>query len=627
MSSLFKKVLLVKISSANFKIGLIWVFFITAIAFPQNLTHISNLIADDKLIEATQKSLEKSLLSPNDVSIKKILAEIYLKRGLYEKAQREINYLLALTKRVDHLYLQAKLHQLKGEWEECEKVCYQMLARNRQYIPALLLLAQTHEHNKHYDLADINYKDISLINPKDRDFLIQYSLYLIKQNRLKEANSPIKLLRRLFPEHHRSLYVFSFYRFKRNQNKLALHYINKALFYKPANQDYQQLLFDIYLREKNYQAVINWLKTKKDKGDEWVFFNLAYYQFSSLKPEGFKIALAHYPTILTNLKKSLKKNSQNEYVRFFTENFVIDNTHFNHPDRLSLANYHQNRADFLSEIGDYDLANYHYLRAVSIIPEDHLAREAYTRFLKQTKKWHDYSRQLKVVKTLTPLDSFELDTKIEIIDRKLASSLTKRRRVDISSLPLSRKKIAIFPEIKTKDKKALYFKENVLRIINDFLKYSKNFEMVPFNEKHRDKENEILDYYLTIDFKYSPHVLIDFNFHDASTKLVLTNESFVRKGQYALVNILRELKTFLENIIPLRGKIIEKLNRNLIVDLGKENNLSEGQILKVISQFNVDRYYLVKIKEMDDHISEIELLDESDLPFIRLGDAVFLSNF
>ncbi len=613
------------------------IFLIIGTGFSQDINSISNLIADDKLVEATEKLLQKSLLSPNDVSTKKLLAKVYLKRGLYEKAQQQINYLVTLSKSTDHLYLQAQAHQLKGEWKKCEQVCYQILARDRRYSPGLLLLAKVHEKNKHYDLADMSYKDVSLINPKDKDFLINYCFYLIKQNRLDEAKSPLRTLKKLFLENHQTFYVLAFYYFKQKKNDLALAHINKALFYKPFYQNYQRLLFDIYLQNKNYQAVINWLKSRENEGDEWTFFKLAYYQFIELNPDGFKIKPTHYSKILSHLKKSLEKNNQNEYVRFFMENFIINNTPFNHLDRVSIANYHQSRGNFLNEMGDYPMANYHYLRAVSITPESPSVREAYTRFLKQTKKWHDYREQLRIVDMLSTVDSnedslqtegflsaegsFKLNAEIEIIDRKLASSLMEEKEIDIKDLTYYREKLAIFPEIKTEDKQVLYVRENMLKITGDFLKSSKNFELVPFSE---NRENGDQDYFITLNFKYTPYVLIDFQVYDASTKLSLTNGQLARKGQYALVNALSELKIFLEQFIPLKGKIIKKLNQHLIVDLGKMNNLTNGQELQIVNQFNFDETYSAKIKKIDDYISEIELLDEGDLPFIKLGELVFL---
>lgn len=593
---------------------------------------IGELIEKGELIKATEELLKKEKINPNHSPIKKRLAQIYLKRQLYLKAEKKINYLLALSQSTDHLYLLAKMHLLKGEIDKCEKVCYQILARDRNYISGLLLLAEVHTTKKHYDLANSTYQDISLIAPNDRNFLLQYTLYLIELNRLKKAKENLRTLNKLFKEDHGFLYVSSLYHFKQQESDLALYFIQKALFYKPHHPDYQKLLFDIYLQTKNYPSAIEWLKEKeKNQASDWLYFKLAYYQFIKEGPDGFKIDTSKNPSvyknILANLERAINKNSQNEYVRFFTEYFVLANTSIKHSDRKIHANYHRGRGSFLESSGQYDLANYHYLRSIKFTPENLNLRQSYANFLKQIGRRHDYYTQLEVIRKFTLNQSFDLDAEMAIVNRQLGKSLTRKEGIDINILEPNRKKIAIVPDIKVEgdetEKNLLYGKKNVLAFSGDFLKYSKQFDVVPFT---KSATSNVSDYHITMKFKYESNVYIEFKIYDTSTKLVLTNNRFVRKGEFALANTLKAFKDFLEEFIPRQGQIIKKTTRSIIIDLGTINHLSLNQNINIQNRSDPLKHYLAKIKEADEYVSKIELMDERELYFIQLGDIIFLTN-
>ena len=154
---------------------LLIVFIIFSVSFSSDIKTIKQLINDDKLIEATDKLLLTKSIKPNDLEIKKLLVVTFLKRGLYEKAEEQLNYLLSIGETTEHLYLLAKLYLLKNQWKSCQEICYRILAKERRHIPTMLLLAKVHEENKYLTLAETVYKDIFFINNKNKDFLIQYS--------------------------------------------------------------------------------------------------------------------------------------------------------------------------------------------------------------------------------------------------------------------------------------------------------------------------------------------------------------------------------------------------------------------------------------------------------------------
>ncbi|BBM88411.1 hypothetical protein COTS27_00090 [Spirochaetota bacterium] len=455
----------------------------------EELAVIRNKIDYHDLEEALSRTLRLKNQYAENLAIRELLFEVYLKKGLFEKSEIELTFIrtrrndsqtryltaqLELAKATQNSYLTLSLMRGTGilAYTKEERtqllasisLASELIAEDARFFKAHLLLCKafilignTLAAQKH----STAYKNLS---GKDKQWF-DCEIHL----QLLEKPLPQKTLRSLLREYlatferdaNFSALEALFYRRTGNYND-ALKAINNALYFNANQREYIAEKIDLLYATKNYSDLITFLKnhpgtTREERARRLYIEALAYFltykQSTELRPAKKaypphsartynRKTLSHWTfnkkakpeaNLYNKLAAVLTYDNENEIPRYFYETLVAHNTRFTHPVRETLAAYHLNQATTRLNQGNINVARAYYLRAISLAPQDSTVREAYLDFLITNKLLRAYEEELNIITTLKNEDPAEQDykskTRLELVKKATRGDLENRYNI------------------------------------------------------------------------------------------------------------------------------------------------------------------------------------------------------
>jgi len=295
--------------------------------------------------------------------------------------------------------------------------------------------------------------------------------------------------------------------------------------------------------------------------------------------------------------KGLDISPQDELLRMTMELEVRDTLSLEDPRRKAWASYHVNIANQSAERYDGTGASYEYQRALRIDPMNREARMAYANmlelngmhelYLEQLKFAKDYSEASKAVSKRAEV---QLTDTIEAYDSLLSETLAKKWDVQSFYLDKIRWKIAVFYE--TRPVNFVHAEADYLTAMaasDIFAGVAQTSVMTQpspvkgYGDAFRIARSQGFDYFVILSLEEgSDELTLNSTMYSARTGTETEKMSFYATGNNRYSTVLRRFRTAILENLPVRGKIIRRKAKSVLVDLGKSEHIVNGAVFQIV---------------------------------------------
>lgn len=268
--------------------------------------------------------------------------------------------------------------------------------------------------------------------------------------------------------------------------------------------------------------------------------------------------------------------------------------------RSEWALYHINNAKQYQSRYDGAGAVYEYQRALVLDPLNYEARIAYANLLELNGMYEFYLEQLKFIEehkkdSLSKKQLTQLNDKIEAYEDLLKNTLATEWQVEPFYLDKIRWNIAIFYEEDTSS--FLHADTNKLAakaaadIFSGVAITSVKTQVTPvsgFGEAFSHARNGKFDYFVILSMSEGQNDLtLNSTIYNGRTGLEIAKNSFYGTGNNRFSLVLRRFRNSVLEKLTVRGKILKRNGKNVLVDLGKSEKVISGAEFKIIRKNQV----------------------------------------
>ena len=288
----------------------------------------------------------------------------------------------------------------------------------------------------------------------------------------------------------------------------------------------------------------------------------------------------------------LSINPQDEIMRSAMENQIRNTLSLEDSRRSSYAKYHIENAKQYASRYDGSGAVYEYQRALLLDPMNIEARTAYADILEINGMYELYLEQLKFIKEYSPKISTELSDKIEAYEDLLSNTLGKKWNVDPFYLDKTRWNIAVFYE----ENNSTFIHADTNRLVANAAAdifsgvaiTSVKTQVTPvsgYGEAFKNARAGSFDYFIILSLSEGENdMTLSSTMYSGRTGLEITKNSFYCTGNNRFSTILRRFRNSVLEKLTVRGKIIARNGKTVLLDLGKAENVVKDTTFKIIKK-------------------------------------------
>ncbi|MCF0242827.1 MAG: tetratricopeptide repeat protein [Treponema sp.] len=293
--------------------------------------------------------------------------------------------------------------------------------------------------------------------------------------------------------------------------------------------------------------------------------------------------------------KGLEISPQDEIMRMMLELEVRDTLTLEDSRRKRWADYHVNIADQYSERYDGTGASYEYQRALRVDPMNRKARLAYADMLELNGMHELYLEQLKFAQEFSSenkktLKNIEIDDTIEAYDALLQETLAKKWDIQPFYLDKIRWNIAVFYE--NRPMNFVHADSDRLTamaasdIFSGVAQTSVKTQMLPvsgYGEAFKNARVNGFDYFVILSLdEGSDDMTLNATMYSARTGTETEKMCFYATGNNRFTTVLRRFRAALLENLPVRGKIIKRKAKTVLIDLGKSEHIVNGAEFQIV---------------------------------------------
>lgn len=296
--------------------------------------------------------------------------------------------------------------------------------------------------------------------------------------------------------------------------------------------------------------------------------------------------------------KGLEVAPQDEIMRMTMELEVRDSLELEDARRKAWAGYHVNIADQCAERYDGTGASYEYQRALRIDPLNRKARMAYANMLELNGMHELYLEQLKFVQDFSEPGSVKVSKRsetflkdtIEAYDSLLSETLAKKWDIQSFYLDKIRWKIAVFYEDRPMnfvhaegDYLTAVAASDIFSGVAQTSVKTQGSPVSGYGEAFRKARTNGYDYFVILSLEEGKDdMTLNAVMYSARTGTETEKMSFYATGNNRYTTVLRRFRTAVLENLPVRGKIIRRKAKSVIVDLGKSEHILNGAVFQII---------------------------------------------
>ena len=297
----------------------------------------------------------------------------------------------------------------------------------------------------------------------------------------------------------------------------------------------------------------------------------------------------------------LSINPQDEIMRSAMENEVRNTLTLEDSRRRTFAQYHVENAKQYASRYDGSGAVYEYQRALLLDPMNYEARAAYADILEINGMHELYLEQLKFIKEYNSKELSsaggkklvtELNDKIEAFDYLLSDTLGKKWNVEPFYLDKTRWNIAVFYQ----ENNSSFIHADTNRLVANAAAdifsgvaiTSVKTQVTPvsgYGEAFKNSRAGGFDYFIILSLSEGENdMTLSSTMYSGRTGLEISKNSFYCTGNNRFSTVLRRFRNSVLEKLTVRGKILARNGKTILVDLGKAENIVKDAKLKIIKK-------------------------------------------
>jgi len=526
-----------------------------------------------------------------------------------------------------------------GEKKAAFEVFNQVLQKYPNDIDAHFGIAEIELYNGKFTGAELEYIEALKRQPMNRKALLSLALVCAETERFTQSEKYLRQALQYYsgePEVH---YLASIINIMKGDLKNAEMQIRIAIEIKSDFEKAYELLSQILYMQERYNDVIDisdyLIGRNRNNSNAWYVKGIAQNKLG-LKEESVN-------TWITGLSL----NPQDEIMRFVTELEIRDYLPLDDYRREKLASFHLENARQYESRYDNSGSVYEYQRTLLLDPINAKARFSYANMLELNGMYELYLEQLKFIQENTPQKITKpIADKIEAYQSLLNNTLSQKWKVDSFYLDKVRWNIAIFYTDDTNsfahadsNRIAALAASDVFSGVAITSVKSQVTPISSYSEAFRNARNNGYDYFVILSLSESDEdITLKTKMYSGRTGTEVFNENFYSTGNNKFSTVLRRFRNSVLEKLTVKGKILDRNGKLLLVDLGKSENVvkdSEFKILKKGSVRTADSGVGLIYKDSDvlgslvitnagEEISEAELTKHGFYDRVNINDEIIL---
>lgn len=514
------------------------------------------------------------------------LADCSYKLGEYDLAYQYLSNAEKYEKN------KSEIQNLKGmillaleKTEDARAIFTEVLKKYPNDINAHFGLAEIELYDGKFTGAETQYVEALKRQNSNRKALLSLALVCAETGRFSQAESYINQAMQFYSGEAEVHYLAAIIYLMKSDYVEAEKHVRIAV---EINSDYTkayELLSQILYFQKRYPEVIDLcdflISLDRKNSNAWYLKGIAQQKLGN--------SLDAIDTWATGLNIQ----PQDELMRTMMELEVRKDLPLEDERRSEWAKYHLSNAQQYETRYDKTGAVYEYQRALLLDPRNPNARLSYANTLEMNGMHELYLEQLDFIKNSTDKKlSRELEDTIEGYNSLLGKTLAKKWNIDPFYLDKIRWNIAVFyTETNSSFKHADADRLTAMAcgdIFSGVAITSVKTQVTPvsgYGEAFSNARANKFDYFVIVSMSEgNDDLTLKSAMYNGRTGTELSNDTFYATGNNRFSTVLRRFRSSVLEKLTVRGKILERNGKVVLIDLGKSENIAKDAEFKIIKK-------------------------------------------
>lgn len=595
---------------------------------------------DEDYYTASQYFLEVVTINPAYSDAWFNLARCSYQLGEYDLAFRYLESAEKFEKNNSKIQnLKGMILLALGNLDEAKIIFESVLKHFPNDVDAHFGLAEIELFDGKYSGAENQYVEALKRQATNRKALLSLALICAQTNRYDVAQNYLRQAMQFYSGEAEVHYLAAIIYMMEGEFSLAEKHAKIAVEIKGNYEKAYELLANAMYCQKRYSEVIDLCDYLISKNRN----NTAFWYLKGISLE----KMGNKEDAVDVWDTALNINPQDEIMRMMLELTVKDILSFDDPRRTDFAEYHLENAN--QYITRYDNAgsSYELQRAIMLDPSNVKARLKYAEILEMNGMHESYLSQLSFIQENSEivLDT-ALQDKIEAYDSLLQDNLAKKWKVDPFYLDKIRWNIAIFYtenqssfiHADTERLTALACSDIFSGVAITAVKTQVN-PVSGFGEAFRNARANDYDYFIIVSLsESSDDITLNSKMYSGRTGTEIASEKFFATGNNRFSQVLRRFRNSVLEELTVRGKILKRNGKTVLIDLGKSENIVKDAEFKIIkkgcaktSDYGTGLFYkdddvigILTVTNAGEEISEAQITNNGFYDRINVDDEVVL---
>lgn len=544
----------------------------------------------------------------------------------------------------------AKINNLRGmillsngQTKEAEEIFNLVLSSYPNDLDARFGLAEIELYNGKFSGAENQYEEALKRNNSNRKALLSLSVVCAETGRKEMSERYLNRALSYYSGESSVHYLAGIVSLMNKNIEKAERHARIAVEIDGSNDDAYSLLAEILYSQKKYSQTIDICDYLISRNVE---NSLAWY-LKGLSEN----ATGNSENAIISWQTGLNSNPQDEIMRSVMEDEIRKNLSLEDERRNGFADFHVKKAEQYMSRYDTRGAVYEYQRALRLDPTNTKARISYAEILELNGMYELYLEQLNFAKenqNSQNQDEFPvlLDDKIEAYDSLLKDTIAKKWNVDSFYLDKVRWNIDFF----YMDSQSDFIHSDLSKIVTSAAAdifsgvaiTSVRTQVTPvsgFGEAFRKSRANGSDYFVMISANEGKNdIRLDSTVYSGRTGSKIQEKSFYGTGNDRFSLVLRRFRESVLDMLVVRGKILDRNGKILLVDVGKSENMIFGAEFQIVAKGSLrtnpdskglvynenDSYGKLILTNVGEEVSEAEITEKGFYDRINTGDEIVL---
>ena len=299
--------------------------------------------------------------------------------------------------------------------------------------------------------------------------------------------------------------------------------------------------------------------------------------------------------------QGLSIQSEDEVMRAALELAVKDTVPLEDERRAQWAKYHIEKAHEYQRKYDSTGTTYEYQRALKIQPSNEEARMAFADMLELNGMHELYLDQLlfvDAVRTENNLSNYQknkMSDTIEAYTDLLQDSLAKKWKVQPFYLDKTRWNIGLYYTPSSvnarhvlNNKIAAEFASDIFGGIASTAVSTTPYQVKGFGDAYQRARTDKMDYFIILSVdEGSRDVTLNYTMYSGRTGTKILENALYATGNNRYSTVFRRLRSDILERLSIRGKIIDRQGKTLLIDIGKSENLIDGAVFEIVRKNSI----------------------------------------